>query len=62
MKKLTYILLGLVAVSSLLFSCKEDEETYADQKEREAKQVRAWLASHDVDVIALKDFLQEMGW
>lgn len=59
MKKLTYILLGLVAVSSLLFSCKEDEETYADQKEREAKQVRAWLDTHDVDVITLKEFLQD---
>lgn len=59
MKKLTYILLGLVAISSVLFSCKEDEETYADQKEREAKQVRAWLESHNVDVITLKDFLQD---
>ena len=59
MKRLTYILLGLVAISSVLFSCKEDEETYADQKEREAKQVRAWLESHNVDVITLKDFLQD---
>ena len=41
MKKLIFAVLGLVAFSSVLTSCKEEEETYADQKEREAKQVRA---------------------
>ncbi|MCQ2068212.1 MAG: DUF4827 domain-containing protein [Bacteroidaceae bacterium] len=59
MKKLIYILLGIVSVSSFLSSCKEEEETYAEQKEREAKQVRAWLDSHDVDVITLKEFLKD---
>ena len=59
MKKLIFAVLGLVAFSSVLTSCKEEEETYADQKEREAKQVRAWLDSHDIDVISLQEFLKD---
>ena len=59
MKKLIFAVLGLVAVSTLLSSCKEEEETYADQKEREAKQVRAWLDSHNIDVITLQEFLKD---
>lgn len=59
MKKLIYIVLGLVAVSSVFSSCKEDDITYAEQKEREAKQVREWLDSHDIDVITLADFLKD---
>jgi len=59
MKKLIYIALGLVAISSLFSSCKDDEITYAEQKEREAKQVRDWLDSHDIDVITLADFLKD---
>ena len=59
MKKLIFAVLGLVAVSSFLSSCKEEEETYADQKEREAKQVRAWLDSHDIDVISMQEFLKD---
>ena len=59
MKKLIYIVFGIVAVSSLFSSCKDEEETYAEQKEREAKQVRAWLDTHEVDVITLADFLKD---
>lgn len=59
MKKLIFAVLGLVAFSSVLTSCKEEEETYADQKEREAKQVRAWLDSHNIDVISMQDFLKD---
>ena len=59
MKKLIFAVLGLVAFSSVLTSCKEDEETYAEQKEREAKQVRAWLDSHNVDVISIQEFLKD---
>lgn len=59
MKKLIYIVLGLVAVSSVFSSCKDDDITYAEQKEREAKQVREWLDSHDIDVITLADFLKD---
>ena len=59
MKKIIFALLGFVAVSSFLISCKDDEETYAEQKEREAKQVRTWLDNHDIDVISLADFLKD---
>lgn len=59
MKKLIYIVFGLIAVSSFISSCKDDDITYAEQKEREAKQVREWLDSHDIDVITLADFLKD---
>lgn len=59
MKKLLYIILGVAALSSVVTSCKEDDITYAEQKERETKQVRAWLANHDIDVITLSEFLKD---
>ena len=59
MKKLLFVVFGLTVISSLLSSCKEEEETYAEQKEREAKQVRAWLDSHNIDVISLQEFLKD---
>jgi len=59
MKKLIYIALGFAVFSSFLSSCKDDEITYAEQKEREAKQVREWLDNHDIDVITLADFLKD---
>ena len=59
MKKLIFAVFGLVAFSSLLTSCKEKEETYAEQKERETKQVRAWLDSHNIDPISLSEFLKD---
>lgn len=59
MKKLIYMILGVAAFSSVITSCKEDDITYAEQKEREAKQVRAWLDNHDIDVISLSEFLKD---
>ena len=59
MKKLIYIALGFIALSSVFSSCKDDEITYAEQKEREAKQVREWLDTHDIDVITLSEFLKD---
>ena len=59
MKKIIFAVLGFVAVSSLFISCKDDEETYAEQKEREAKQVRTWLDNHDIDVITVSEFLKD---
>ena len=59
MKKLIFAVLGLVSVVSFLSSCKEEEETYAEQKEREAKQVRAWLDKNNIDVISIQDFLKD---
>ena len=58
MKKLIYIMSGLMALSLMLVSCT-DEETYADQKEREAKQISKWLADNKIDVISMADFLKD---
>ena len=58
MKKLIYIVLGVALISSMIVSCN-DEETYADQKKREATQINNWLSSHDIDVITLSDFLKD---
>ena len=58
MKKLICILSGMMAMSLVCVSCN-DEETYADQKEREAKQINQWISSHDIDVIKLSDFLKD---
>ena len=58
MKKLIYILSGIIALSVAFVSCN-DEETYADQKEREAKQIRKWISDHDIDVISMSDFLKD---
>jgi hypothetical protein len=59
MKRLVYILLAVISVSSVLVACKEKEETYAEQKEREAKQIRKWLDTNNIDVITLTEFLED---
>jgi len=59
MKKLILAVLSLLAISSVLSSCKEEEMTYAEQKERETQQVRDWLDKHDIDVISMRDFLMD---
>ena len=59
MKRLVYILLAVISVSSVLVSCKEEEETYAEQKEREAKQIRKWLDTNNIDVITMTEFLED---
>lgn len=33
--------------------------TYAEQKEREAQQVRNWLDKHEIDVISIREFLED---
>jgi len=58
MKKLIYIMSGLMAMSLMFVSCK-DEETYADQKDREAKQISKWLTDNKIDVISMADFLKD---
>ncbi|MGX8689955.1 MAG: DUF4827 domain-containing protein [Bacteroidaceae bacterium] len=57
MKKLLYLSLLLIA-SSVFVSCN-DEETYADQKKREAERIKNWIAQKDIDVISLSDFLKD---
>ena len=39
-------------------SC-DDDETYAEQKEREAKRIRKWIETHNIDVISISDFLKD---
>ena len=39
-------------------SCN-DEETYADQKKREAERIKNWIAQKNIDVISLSDFLKD---
>ena len=58
MKKILYIA-GAILASSVAFISCDDEETYADQKEREARQIRKWISDNDIDVISLSDFLKD---
>lgn len=58
MKKILYIAVAILASSVAFISC-DDEETYADQKEREARQIRKWISDNDIDVISLSDFLKD---
>ena len=59
MNKLIYIALGVLTASFALSSCGDDEETYADQKKREAKQINNWISKQEIDVISLSDFLKD---
>ena len=59
MKRLIYIILGTLVISSAFYSCREKEETYADQKKREAKQINNWLSKNDIDVIYMSEFLKD---
>lgn len=43
----------------ILTACEEEEETYAEQKEREAKQINAFIAEHDIESISLSEFLKD---
>lgn len=58
MKKLICILSALVILLPVFVSC-DDEETYAEQKERENKQIKKWLDNHDIDVISMQEFLAD---
>ena len=58
MKKNLFMALALLVASASFMSC-DDEETYADQKEREAKQINKWISDHHIDVISLSDFLKD---
>lgn len=58
MKRIFYLLVSLVAVSVMIVSCNDDE-TYAEQKEREAKNIKKWISKHDINVISMSEFLQD---
>ena len=48
-----------VMAGALLFSSCDDEETYAEQKERENKQIRSFIEDHGIDVISMSEFLTD---
>lgn len=58
MKKLIYVIGGLMALLAAFVSC-DDEETYAEQKERETKQIKKWIEEKGIDVISMSDFLKD---
>jgi len=58
MNRFLLLAVSLFALSILSVSCNDDE-TYADQKEREAKQIDKWITTHEIDVIKLSQFLKD---
>ena len=54
MKKLTYLF--LFVVSMMLFSACRDQQTYADQKNREHAAINKFLADSAVNVISEEQF------
>ena len=54
MKKLTYLFLFIVGVS--LFSASHDQQTYADQKNRERAAINKYLTDSAVNVISEEQF------
>ena len=58
MKKILYLAVSLV-VASLAFTSCDDEETYAEQKEREARQIDNWKRQHNIKEITMTEFLRD---
>lgn len=58
MKKILYLATILAIVQVTAVSC-DDEETYADQKERENKQINQFLKDNKIDVISMAEFLKD---
>ena len=58
MKKILYLAVSLVVASVAFTSC-DDEETYAEQKEREAKQINNWIRQHNIKEITMTEFLRD---
>ncbi|MCQ2082921.1 MAG: DUF4827 domain-containing protein [Bacteroidaceae bacterium] len=58
MRNILLISLLFAGMSFSMLSC-DDEETYAEQKAREAKQINAFIADHDIDVISMEKFLRD---
>ena len=58
MKKILYLAV-LFAVASVSFISCDDEETYAEQKEREARQIDNWKRQHNIKEITMTEFLRD---
>lgn len=59
MKRLFSVVAWLWVLMPLTVVSCEDEETYADQKEREAEQINKWLSNNNIDVISMQEFLKD---
>lgn len=58
MTKLFKTILAVMA-GILFFTACDDEETYAEQKERENKQIHDFIGRHRIDVISMSEFLAD---
>ena len=58
MKRILYLAVLFVVASASFISC-DDEETYAEQKEREARQIDNWISQHNINVISMTEFLRD---
>ena len=58
MKKLLYLAACLTAVLCVCPSC-DDEETYAEQKEREKNQIMDYISRNNITVIDFEDFIRD---
>jgi hypothetical protein len=58
MKKITYLLLLLVAAITAISSCSSGE-TYADQKKRERNAINAYINDNGIKVISEEDFKKQ---
>lgn len=58
MKKILYLAVLFVVASASFIAC-DDEETYAEQKEREAKQINNWISEHGINVLSMTEFLRD---
>lgn len=50
---------AVALMPAILVACEEEEETYAEQKEREAKQINAFLSDLNIEPISLSEFLKD---
>ena len=53
-----YLAVLFVVASASVISC-DDEETYAEQKEREARQIENWISQHNIREISMTEFLRD---
>ena len=58
MKRILYLAVLFVVASASFISC-DDEETYAEQKEREARQIENWISQHNIREISMTEFLRD---
>jgi hypothetical protein len=58
MKRILYLAVLFVVASASVISC-DDEETYAEQKEREARQIENWISQHGINVLSMSEFLRD---